>query len=178
MTTRTEVDANIERIIAEWVPEYDDMPWAVVAEKLVARFDESAPDVFEEWLHEHAPAFLAGYLKQLYRKDSDQKSHGTKQKMKDVVDAVSSNGSLDGLDRFTKLHRVDRKGTERPVSMMTGNDHAFVAGCYQRAGTLDAMLAAFHREISKRCGPSRTAEVMSEEAYRKAFDSLVRGRLA
>jgi hypothetical protein len=170
--------------LPELVEEYlsiqtPDIP-EILAAKLLEYLKTEHPDVLSEWLHEHAQDFLTRRFSQRLRALAAEPrvDHGPRSSpFAEFSSIVTASGRLDGLDTFTAVFEVNSDGEKRTVAEMTEADHLFVSAGYQRSGTIDAMLAAFHRVIGRAVGKNTTAEVMTEEQYRRQFNQLVRDRL-
>lgn len=176
--TRPEtVHDRIEKIIESWVPDDGDLIAEVVAQKLYANLQETAPDLLEQWLHERAQIFLTQTVTSwLNRERAKASRRAVKRAFKDASDQAEEGDDTE-LGHFAVLHVVAADNTRRRVADMTGADHRFVADKYQASGKYDLMLSAFHRAIGKACGAKRTADVMTEQQYDEQMQSFAK-RLA
>lgn len=168
------ISNRVAKIIEEWTPEDGDFVAAIVAEKLLAGLAETAPELLEGWLHENARRFLTD---EIGRRSAALRSKAVKRASSRAF-GRSAKAAADGdsteLGHFTVDFVVAADSTRRRVADMDGDDHKFVADSYQRSGTYDLMLAAFHRAVAKTVGKRHTSEVMSEEQYDQMLQSFLK----
>jgi hypothetical protein len=140
---------------------------AILADKLVANAEATE---LNEWLHEHAVAFVTARIKERCASRRSSALRRAPARRFGKAAAAAESGDLEPISHFRVVYVVDDTDTRRSVGDMTGADHTFVASRYEQRGNRQLMLGAFHRSVAKKVGKRRTADVFTEEQY----DALLR----
>lgn len=163
---------RIYEVLEEVTPE-GDFTHAAVAEKAFAFLAEQEPETLAEWLE---GVGLRELREASRRRSMSLRARARRQAGPAAFAAASArfeNGDTDALVPMLEVDFcVDDDGTRRRVADMRGEDHAFVAACYQFSSQREAMEAAFHTAVARKVGKQRTADVLNEEQYRSLYQSI------
>ena len=145
-------------------------PAALAAELVADLLEREVDDPLRQsmmcWLVERAPALVAREMRQWV---PAKPAKDPEVKVERFRAAVRAN-DLDALADFTLTYVVD--GAEKALGDMTGDDHRTVARAFQSIAEHSTLIAAFHREMGKVLGHNRTADVVTEEQYRRLITKL------
>lgn len=153
---------------------------AIVAAKLHAELLETDPDLLTGWLYALAPHMLTQAIRDRERSARSRARFraGSRRFAAAAAEAEESGDVMPMLGLFASRYVVDEQNTRKVAADMTGPDHLFVAGSYQRSANEDLMLAAFHKAVAKKVGKRRTADVLDEAAYEQLYRSVAHGKAA
>jgi hypothetical protein len=144
-----------------------------VAAKALTRLAEAEPEALDEWQAEVAERALREMLHA--RLLSERRSrHQARRAVFAGAAVAHENGDTSAFDAlFDKPFPVDDDGHWLPANEMTGKQHGFVANRYEASSKRDALEAAFHRAVQKRCGDRKVGDVLDSAMYTELYRSIV-----
>lgn len=160
----------LRALIQEMTPTTGTFVVAEVAEKIMVAAEERLNGELAAVQRELTVRVIASELRSIQFSHRRQEQQINRRKnfdnaLADLVDA----GHV-----FTKAYCVDGADTWKTVGDMTGADHRFVAGTYQKTSITTGLLAEFHRQVAKKIGQRRTADVFDEEKYIRLQASILK----
>lgn len=168
---------TVDEVIEKFTPEGDFVP-ARVVEDAMQWLEENDPEALTEWMwSRRLPILKLHYQRKL---QSQRTATQHRARARAFGEAVSSfdEGDVEPLSHFDVVHVVDGDDTRRRVGDMTGEDHFFVAETHREKAKPHLLAEAFHRQVARKVGDKRTADVMDEETYERLYVSIVRGEAA
>lgn len=161
--------AEPSEMVARFIDELLALPDVVPAEAaglLDDRMRSEHPDAHALFLQQHSRYLYHSLLSKRYR----SQRHSVRTNAATFARAA---GDREALSVFTIWRcRIDDGGTQRQIGETTGRDHRYIADCYERDSQTTAMLATFHRQVAKRIGTKRVADVFTEEKFLQMYQSI------
>lgn len=145
--------------------------WAapVVAAQIHDELLADDPGLLDGWLH----AIAVEALRQAIANRSRHVRNAARRRGKPRAFAAAAGGDpavLAGMFAADLVTAPDQ--SRKRVADMTGPDHLYVAERYAGSGNRALLLAEFHRQVAKRIGDRRTADVLTEDEYARMYDSI------
>lgn len=165
--------------LADYIAGLDgDFVAAIEAEKFVAFMAKKHPQELVDWQQARSVYFATREIGDWCRNDRARTTRQASSRAFADVAQRFEDGDDEGelAAAFRARYVIDDDDTRRHLGDMTGTDHLYVAQDYEASGQRDLMLAAFHRQVAKKLGNRRTAEVFTEAAYTELLDSVTKVR--
>ena len=164
-----DMNALIERILKQDNP--DGLVVGVAASSLFHHLQDDDPELLEGWLRAVALPVLSQTIS---RRISSQRATANRRILSRAFGEAALSGDADLLAAFRQMHPVNEQGLRKAACDMTGREHEFVAGTYERTGRTMLMVAEFHRQVGRKAGNKPLREVMDAAQYGRLLQSIIK----
>jgi hypothetical protein len=161
--------ALINRILDQDNP--DGIVPGVAAASLFHHLEDEDPDLLHGWA---TVRLLPALSEAISRQLSSRRSTANRRILSRAFGEAALSGDADLLAAFRAMHPVNELGLRKAACDMTGREHEFVAGTYERTGKTMLMVAEFHRQVGRKAGTRPLRDVMDAAQYGRLLQSIVK----
>lgn len=156
---------SIYSVLEEVFPE-EDFTLRELAEKAYSTLQERHPELLGEWQRRLTISALISHAAGI------QHHRRAAARTVDIQTQVEKMAET-GESIFSEQSYPLKDNVWKPLGLMTGPDHKFVAERYLVNSKQEALLGQFHKQVAKRVGSKTTAEAFTEEQYLSMLQSIV-----
>jgi hypothetical protein len=163
---------EMEERISALIDRPDDYAVPILAGELYTDLTSQDPDLLTGWLEAMALPMLS---KAIGDRARSRRNTARRQAVKDRFEQAAKafeGGNREALSMYLEPHVVDSHLTRRRACDMSGRDHRYVAGKYERAGVESLMLGAFHSAVAAQVGDGKTSDVLDADKYEELYRSI------